>query len=147
LLLRNLERTGRQLKQNCRLLTNRRRGAAPFDPLLSDSHQAGPSSVMISAFSKLWSEGCAATAAPPSSFVHLARLRRGARRAAMGDRAVDTSELDQLQGAYKKAVEAWIAAIKKEEALASVNHSVAEIDQWEAAHFKEDALRLKFFDF
>jgi hypothetical protein len=55
----------------------------------------------------------------------------------------DTSELDQLQSAYKAAVEEWIAAIKQEEALASVNHSVAEVDQWEQAHFAEDALRGK----
>lgn len=74
----------------------------------------------------------------------------------------DALELDQLQTAYKAAVEEWITAIKHEEALASVNHSVAEIDQWEAAHFKEedirrkvkaakkqyeDALRKKFFGF
>ena len=50
-------------------------------------------------------------------------------------------ELDEMQAAYKNAVEAWIAAIRKEEALASVNHSVAEIDQWEQAHFEEDELR------
>ena len=47
--------------------------------------------------------------------------------------------LDRLQSAYKAAVEEWIAAIKQEEELASVNHSVAEVDTWEAAHFKEDA--------
>jgi hypothetical protein len=71
-------------------------------------------------------------------------------------------ELDELQGAYKNAVEAWIASIRAEEALASVNHSVAEVDQWEKAHFEEDemrdavkaakakyedALRAKFFGF
>jgi hypothetical protein len=43
--------------------------------------------------------------------------------------------------AYKAAVERWIAAIKKEEALASVVHSVAEVDKWEAAHFAEDNVR------
>ena len=74
----------------------------------------------------------------------------------------DTLELDGLQTAYKAAVEEWITAIKHEEELASVNHSVAEVDQWEAAHFKEedirrkvkaakkqyeDALRKKFFGF
>jgi hypothetical protein len=74
----------------------------------------------------------------------------------------DTSELDQLRSGYQAAVEAWIGAIKHEEALASVDHSVAEVDQWEDAHFKEeeirnnvkaakkryeDALREKFFDF
>ena len=52
-------------------------------------------------------------------------------------------DLDQMQSAYKAAVEAWIASIRQEEALASVNHSVAEIDQWEQAHFKEDKMRGK----
>jgi hypothetical protein len=37
----------------------------------------------------------------------------------------------------------WVTAIREEEALASVNHSVAEIDRWEAAHFREDELRGK----
>jgi hypothetical protein len=55
----------------------------------------------------------------------------------------DTLELDQLQSAYKTAVEQWIEAIKQEEALASVNHSVAEVDQWEQAHFKENEIRAK----
>jgi hypothetical protein len=55
----------------------------------------------------------------------------------------DTAELDQLQSAYKAAVEEWIAAIKQEETLASVNHSVAEVDQWEQAHFAEDEIRSK----
>ena len=35
--------------------------------------------------------------------------------------STDTLELDQMQAAYKTAVEEWIAAIKEEEALASVN--------------------------
>jgi hypothetical protein len=55
----------------------------------------------------------------------------------------DTIELDQLQTVYKAAVEEWIAAIKQEEALASVDHSVAEVDQWEQAHFREDEIRSK----
>lgn len=74
----------------------------------------------------------------------------------------EIAALDRLQAAYKAAVEEWIAAIKREEALASVNHDVAEVDEWEAAHFKEDemrdkvlaakkeyenALRAKFYDF
>jgi hypothetical protein len=60
--------------------------------------------------------------------------------------ANDTSELDQMQAAYKTAVEDWVAAIKQEEALASVNHTVAEVDKvdkWEGAHFKEDEIRSK----
>jgi len=57
--------------------------------------------------------------------------------------AEDSPELDQMQAAYKAAVEEWIAAIKKEEALASVNHTIAEVDKWEAAHFREDEIRNK----
>lgn len=53
----------------------------------------------------------------------------------------DTLDLDQLQNAYETAVEKWIAAIKQEEALASRDHSVAEIDRWEEAHFREDEIR------
>jgi hypothetical protein len=52
--------------------------------------------------------------------------------------------------------------IKQEESLASVNHTIAEVDKWEGAYFKqdevrgkvkaakkryEDALREKFFGF
>jgi hypothetical protein len=55
----------------------------------------------------------------------------------------DASELDKMQTVYKAAVDEWIAAIKQEEALASVNHSVAEVDKWEAAHFTEDKIRSK----
>ena len=52
-------------------------------------------------------------------------------------------ELDKLQATYKDTVEAWITAIRKEEALASVNHDVAEVDQWEQVHLEEDELRNK----
>ncbi len=47
----------------------------------------------------------------------------------------DLVELDRMQAAYKAAVDEWIEAIRAEEALASVNHTVAEVDAWEAAHF------------
>ncbi len=53
----------------------------------------------------------------------------------------DTSKLDEMQNAYKAAVEKWIDAIREEEALASVNHTLAEVDKWEGAHFKEDEIR------
>jgi len=55
----------------------------------------------------------------------------------------DASELDQMQTAYRVAVEEWIAVIRQEEALASVNHSIAEVDKWEGAHFAEDKIRSK----
>lgn len=55
----------------------------------------------------------------------------------------DIKRLDELQSAYKAAVEDWITAIRTEETLASVNHSVAEVDRWENAHFHEEDLRNK----
>ena len=55
--------------------------------------------------------------------------------------ADDHHKLDALQAAYKAAVERWVEAIRAEEALASVNHTIAEVDAWEAAHFREDDLR------
>ena len=73
-----------------------------------------------------------------------------------------TAELDQLQRTYQSAVEAWIAAIRQEEALASIEHSIADVDKWEEADFAEEeardktkeakqeyetALREKFFNF
>ena len=76
--------------------------------------------------------------------------------------AVEISDLDQMQAAYKTAVDAWVSTIREEEALASCEHSETEIDAWEAAGFREedarekakqakkeyeDALRKKFFNF
>ena len=76
--------------------------------------------------------------------------------------SIEIAELNQMQSAYKTAVDEWVAAIRREESLASVNHSVAEIDQWELAaddeekarekakaakKAYEDALREEFFDF
>jgi hypothetical protein len=67
-----------------------------------------------------------------------------------------------MQTAYKAVIEEWITAIREEEALASVDHSVADVDRWEQAGFKEEelrsrvkaakkeyeaALRLKFYGF
>jgi hypothetical protein len=57
--------------------------------------------------------------------------------------ATDVIDLDQMQAKYKAAVDEWIAAIEHEEELASVNHTVAELDKWEEAHFAEDAIRDK----
>jgi hypothetical protein len=72
-------------------------------------------------------------------------------------------ELDGLQADYKKAVDDWVAAIRVEESLASdCEHSLADLDKWEQAHWREhkahkevtyrkrlyeDALRREFFGF
>ena len=72
----------------------------------------------------------------------------------------EDTELDRMQNAYKSSIDAWVAAVRAEEQLASVPHRVAQIDTWENAHFLaeefrckaeaakaryEDALRLRFF--
>jgi hypothetical protein len=74
----------------------------------------------------------------------------------------DDAELDRLQSAYKAAVDTWITAIRAEAELASVHHTVADVDTWENAHFLaeeargkaetakaayESALRARFFGF
>jgi hypothetical protein len=53
----------------------------------------------------------------------------------------ELAELDDMQKPYKDAVDLWVNAIREEQALASVNHKIAEVGRWEAAHFREDALR------
>lgn len=55
----------------------------------------------------------------------------------------DHAELDRMQSAYLASVETWIAAIRNEAALASVNHTVAQVDAWEGARFASDAAREK----
>jgi hypothetical protein len=76
--------------------------------------------------------------------------------------SIAVAKLDEMQSAYKAAVDEWVTAIRQEEALASVDHTVAEVDAWEGAGFKEedarnkakaakklyeDALRQEFFNF
>ena len=56
---------------------------------------------------------------------------------------IDEAELDQLQSAYKAEVETWITAIRAEEDLASVPHTVAQVDKWEGAHFLAEEARHK----
>jgi hypothetical protein len=57
--------------------------------------------------------------------------------------SIDISELDRMQSDYKAAVDEWVAAIRQEEALASVNHTLAEVDAWEGAGFREEEARQK----
>jgi hypothetical protein len=54
---------------------------------------------------------------------------------------MELTELITMQQAYKTAVEEWVAAFREEEALASVDPTVAQVDIWEAAHFREEAAR------
>ena len=46
-------------------------------------------------------------------------------------------DLDQLSLAYKKAVDDWVTSIRAEEALATPNHSMTSMENWDTAHFRE----------
>ncbi len=50
--------------------------------------------------------------------------------------AIERTDLDRLQKAYKDAVNVWIAAIREEENLATPDHSIVAWERWEQAGFK-----------
>jgi len=52
-----------------------------------------------------------------------------------------TTTLAIAQNDYKRAVEAWISAIRAEECLISHDSSLAQIDTWQGAHFREGIAR------
>jgi hypothetical protein len=60
--------------------------------------------------------------------------------------AIEISELDTMQQNYMTAVDVWLEAIRHEQSLATVNHSVAEVDLWEHAHDREEEARAKAKD-
>jgi hypothetical protein len=47
------------------------------------------------------------------------------------------ANLDQLRLAYKKAVDEWVDTIRAEEALATPDHSMIAMEDWDTAHFRE----------
>jgi hypothetical protein len=57
--------------------------------------------------------------------------------------AIERTELDALQRAYKEAVDLWIAAIRDEENLATADHSIAAWEIWEHAGFQADEARAR----
>lgn len=54
-----------------------------------------------------------------------------------------TSELDQLRSVYKRATDAWVDAIRAEEALATPDHSMTAMEKWDDAHFREEDAHTK----
>jgi hypothetical protein len=71
-------------------------------------------------------------------------------------------DFDQLQAKYKHAVDEWVAAIEDEEALATPDHSMKQMELWDAAGLRvhdaeltakkardiyKNALRLKNYGF
>jgi hypothetical protein len=48
------------------------------------------------------------------------------------------TDFDQLLKAYRQATDSWVAAIRAEEALANDDHSMVEMEKWDAAAFVTD---------
>jgi hypothetical protein len=44
-------------------------------------------------------------------------------------------DFDKLLSDYRKAVDNWVAAVEAEEALANDDHSMVEMEKWDAASF------------
>jgi crotonobetainyl-CoA:carnitine CoA-transferase CaiB-like acyl-CoA transferase len=50
---------------------------------------------------------------------------------------MNKQDLDRLRVEYQAAVDAWVSAIRAEEALATADHSEVAMEKWDAAHFAE----------
>ncbi len=48
---------------------------------------------------------------------------------------MEDKDFDQLLTRYKQAIDAWVSAIRTEEALANDDHSMVEMEKWDAAGF------------
>jgi hypothetical protein len=46
---------------------------------------------------------------------------------------MDNIDYDSLLAQYRQAIDQWVAAIRKEEALANDDHSMAEMELWDTA--------------
>ena len=46
---------------------------------------------------------------------------------------MENTNFDQLLHDYKQSVDAWVAAIRAEEALATPDHSMVEMEKWDTA--------------
>jgi hypothetical protein len=49
---------------------------------------------------------------------------------------MDANEIEQIRLAYKNATDQWVSAIREEEALATADHSMVAMENWDAAQFK-----------
>ncbi|HTC35144.1 MAG TPA: hypothetical protein VK724_17335 [Bryobacteraceae bacterium] len=54
---------------------------------------------------------------------------------------MENAELDILRFKYKAAVERWVAAIRAEEDLATPDHSMVAVENWDQANFAEEDAR------
>jgi hypothetical protein len=55
----------------------------------------------------------------------------------------EQAELSTMLRVYRGAVEDWVTAVREEEFLACGDPTLAQLDDWEQAHFKEEEARDK----
>ena len=48
---------------------------------------------------------------------------------------MEDTNFDQLLSDYRRAIDGWVNAIEAEEALANDDHSMVEMEKWDAAGF------------
>jgi len=56
---------------------------------------------------------------------------------------MEKPDLDALRQAYKTAVDEWVNAIRAEEAIATPNHSMIAMENWDTAGFAEQDTQAK----
>jgi hypothetical protein len=56
---------------------------------------------------------------------------------------MDKNGLSELRLAYKRAVKVWIDAIRAEESLATTDHSMTAIEEWDDADFRQQDAQTK----
>ncbi|HTR38639.1 MAG TPA: hypothetical protein VMH80_22185 [Bryobacteraceae bacterium] len=54
---------------------------------------------------------------------------------------MENAVLDQLRLKYNAAVDRWIEAIRAEQNLAKIDHSMVADEAWDQAHFAEEDAR------
>lgn len=54
---------------------------------------------------------------------------------------MENAELDNLRFKYKSAVERWVEAIRAEENLATPDHSMGAVEEWDRAALAEEDAR------
>jgi hypothetical protein len=54
---------------------------------------------------------------------------------------MENADLDKLRFKYKSAVERWVEAIREEEKLATPDHSMVAVEEWDRANFAEEDAR------
>jgi len=64
--------------------------------------------------------------------------------AAVRSNPMSDTSLDELRLAYKSATDKWVDAIRAEEALATLDHSMVAMEKWDDAHFREHDAHTKY---